>query len=103
MKIERIILGSQSPRRREYIAYLGYPVACLNPDIHESYPSDLILSKVPEFLAEEKARALDLTLKVNEILITSDTVVILENEIIGKPKDESDAISMLSKLSVKTH
>lgn len=103
MKIKKIILGSQSPRRREYIQYLGYSVETLSPIVDEVYPEDLSLEMVPEYLANLKADALDLTLKEGEILITSDTVVILENELLGKPENEADAIKLLLKLSGKTH
>lgn len=103
MKIEKIILGSQSPRRREYIQYLGYPVETISPDVEEVFPDDLQLDKVPEFLAELKANSFLLALNVGEVLITSDTVVILENEILGKPTDENNAVDLLKRLSGKTH
>lgn len=104
MKIKRIILGSQSPRRREYIQYLGYPVETLAPDVdEESYPDELPLNKVPEFLAELKANSLNIDLQEGEILITSDTIVILNNEILGKPDNAQHAIELLKKLSGQTH
>jgi septum formation protein len=104
MKIKRIILGSQSPRRREYIQYLGYPVETLSPEVdEESYPDDLPLNKVPEFLAELKASSLNLDLQEGEVLITSDTIVILENEILGKPENPEHAVALLKKLSGNTH
>lgn len=103
MGITKIILGSQSPRRREYIQYLGYPVETISPDVDEQYPADLPLSKVPEFLAQLKANALNIDLQNGALLITSDTVVLLENELLGKPESEQNAIELLLKLSGKTH
>jgi septum formation protein len=104
MSIKRIILGSQSPRRREYIQYLGYPVTTLAPDVdEEDYPSDLPLNKVPEFLAELKASALNVILEDGDVLITSDTIVILDDEILGKPNDAEHAVALLNKLSGRTH
>jgi septum formation protein len=103
MKIKRIILGSQSPRRREYIQYLGYPVIAMKPDVEESYPSTLALQAVPTYLAELKAGALNVELQDGDILLTSDTVVIIDNQILGKPNDEADAIKLLQQLSGRTH
>jgi len=103
MQIQKIILGSQSPRRREYIQYLGYLVETISPNVDEIYPHDLEIEKVPEYLAELKADSLNITIKKGDVLITSDTIVILDNEIIGKPNDAEDAIKMLSKLSGRTH
>lgn len=103
MKIEKIILGSQSPRRREYIQYLGYPVEAVIPEVDEVYPNDLPLDEVPEYLALLKANALALTLADGEVLITTDTVVILDDELLGKPEDEAQAMELFSKLSGKTH
>lgn len=103
MKIKRIILGSQSPRRREYIQYLGYPVETLSPDVDEVYPAEIPLQKVPEYLAELKASSLNFDLQDGDVLITSDTVVILDGEIIGKPDNEQHAMVLLNKLAGKTH
>ena len=103
MQIQRIILGSQSPRRREHIQYLGYPVTTLTPDVDEVYPDELSLNKVPEYLAQLKASALDLVLQNGDVLITSDTVVILDEQILGKPENAAHAIALLKKLSGRTH
>lgn len=103
MQIQRIILGSQSPRRREYIQYLGYPVSTLSPDVEEVYPDDLPLNQVPAYLAQLKANSLDLELREGDVLITSDTVVILDEQILGKPDDSKHAVELLTKLSGRTH
>lgn len=103
MKIERIILGSQSPRRREFIQYLGYPVLTIKPDVDETFPSTMGLHQVPAYLAELKANALDVELQKGDVLLTSDTVVIIDQQILGKPIDEADAILLLQQLSGRTH
>lgn len=104
MEIKRIILGSQSPRRREYIQYLGYPVESLSPNVdEENYPADLPLNKVPEFLAALKASSLEVQLLEGDVLITSDTIVILDNQILGKPNDAQHAEELLTKLAGRTH
>lgn len=72
-------------------------------NVNEIYPSDLPLEKVPEYLSQMKAEAYKDELKESDIIITADTVVILGNELIGKPKDRNDAKKMLEKLSGNTH
>ncbi|MFI3266829.1 MAG: Maf family nucleotide pyrophosphatase [Rikenellaceae bacterium] len=99
-----IILGSKSPRRKQLLADLGIDFK-ISDDYFcdESYPSELEQTKVPEYIAEQKAKAYPFDLKDNDILITADTVVILEGKILGKPKDKAEAIEMLSMLSGKAH
>ena len=99
-----IVLASNSPRRRELLAGLGieFEVRVL-PDIDESYPADLPVMQIAEYIAHEKASAYLLTMKDNDIVITADTVVIIGNEVLGKPKDEEDAKRMLRLISGKTH
>ena len=103
MKIEKIILGSASPRRREYIQYLGYPIETMQPNVEEVFPNDLPLNAVPEYLAKLKANSLDLILQEGEVLITSDTVVLLDNQLLGKPDNEVHAKELLGLLSGRTH
>lgn len=99
-----IVLASNSPRRRELLAGLGieFEVKVL-PDIDESYPADLPVMQIAEYIAHEKASAYLLTMKDNDLVITADTVVIIGNEVLGKPKDEEDAKRMLRLISGKTH
>ncbi len=99
-----IVLASNSPRRRELLAGLGieFEVRVL-PDIDESYPADLPVMQIAEYIAHEKASAYLLTMKDNDLVITADTVVIIGNEVLGKPKDEEDAKRMLRLISGKTH
>ena len=98
-----IILGSQSPRRRELMAGLDIPFTCVTIDADESYPADLKAGEIPMYISRAKARAYAGELKENDLLITSDTIVWLNGEMLGKPQDEADAKLMLSRLSGQTH
>lgn len=100
-----IILASNSPRRKELLAGLGisFEVRVLK-DIDESYPAGSISAHdVPLYIAGKKADGNRESMKPNDLLITADTVVIVDDEILGKPTDEADARRMLHKLSGKTH
>lgn len=99
-----LLLASQSPRRRELLKMLDIDFRIVElKDIEENYPADLDPMLVPEYLSKLKAGAYSSQLNPDDILITADTVVILDNEIIGKPHDLEDARRMLSKLSGRTH
>lgn len=99
-----ILLASKSPRRRELLKMLDLPFEIVGiKEVEESYPADLPKEKVPEFLSRLKASVYLDDLKEGDILLTADTVVILDGEIIGKPRDLNDAKGMLRKLSGKTH
>jgi len=98
-----IILGSSSPRRKELLAALGFEFTTLNPEIDESFSDDMPVENVAAYLAEQKANALENQLKKDDLLICSDTVVVLNNKILGKPSDRENAISILSQLSGNTH
>lgn len=100
----KIILASNSPRRKELLSGIDvdYEVKTL-PDIDESYPGNLPKEQIAEFLAQKKASAYAGMLSQNTLLITADTVVILNDEVLGKPADKADAKVMLKKLSGKTH
>ena len=100
----KLILASNSPRRRELLAGLGIPfeVRVLS-DIDESFPANLPVSETALYIASRKAEAYKTHITDNELIITADTVVIVDNEILGKPVDEADAIRMLHKLSGRTH
>lgn len=103
MKDIQLVLGSKSPRRQALIKELGFPYRIHTMEVEEVYPKDLDTDKVPEFLAELKAQPLKEDLKTNEILLTSDTIVLFESEILGKPNDREHSIEMLTKLSGKKH
>ena len=100
----KIILASNSPRRKELLAGLDlqFEVRVLQ-DIDESYPHDLPTLKIAEFISKKKADAYVETMADDELVITADTVVILGDEVMGKPYDEADAKRMLGELSGRTH
>ncbi len=100
----KIILASNSPRRRELLAGIDvdFEVRVI-PDIDESYPSSLPVDQVAGFISQKKADAYLPTLHDDELVITADTVVIVGQEVLGKPADEEEARTMLHKLSGKTH
>ena len=99
-----IILASASPRRRFLLAELGLKFECRgNHEVEESYPDQLLAEAIPLFLAKLKARSYASLIKEKTILITADTIVWLNREVIGKPRDKEDAKEMLHKLSGKMH
>ncbi len=98
----KILLASNSPRRKELLQSLGFEFEVVSIDCDEHFPNDLPAEKVAEHISELKSNAFR-KLKEGEVLITSDTVVAIDEEILGKPKDENDAKEMLKKLSGKTH
>ena len=98
-----IILGSQSPRRRELMAGLDLPFTSITIDADESYPADLQAGDIPYYISRAKARAYEDQLKPDQLLITADTIVWLDGRMLGKPHDEAEAITMLRALSGKTH
>ena len=104
LKKYQIILASKSPRRQELLRGMGVDFEILTKETPENYPADLPLDEVPKFLSLQKSLAFaDNELPADYLLITSDTVVICEGEILGKPKDREDAERMLQLLSGKTH
>ena len=104
MTNKKIILASNSPRRKELLAGLGLPFEVhVMKDIDESYPSDLPVADVALYIAGKKANAYRATLSSDELVITADTVVIVGDEILGKPVDEADAERMLRLISGRTH
>ena len=100
----RYILASNSPRRKELLAGLGLDFEVRVIDgIDESYPASLPASDVAQFIAEKKAQAYRASMAPDELIITADTVVIVGSDILGKPKDEADAVRMLREISGRTH
>lgn len=96
---KKIILGSSSPRRKQLIEDLGMDCEVRKKEVNETFPASMNHYDVPEFLAKLKAEPLKATLQKDEVLLTSDTVVIFNNEILHKPKDRAEAIEMLQRLS----
>lgn len=99
----QVLLGSKSPRRHSLVKELGFPVKIKTLEVEEIYPEELPIREVPEYLAKLKTQPYLDALRENELLITSDTVVILKDELLGKPKDNEDAKRMLNKLSGNSH
>lgn len=99
-----IILASNSPRRRELLAGLGVPFEVkVLPDIEENYPADLPVADIAEYIAREKADAYRQLIGKHDLVITADTIVVVGDEVMGKPHDADDACRMLRKLSNRTH
>nr|WP_319397762.1 Maf family nucleotide pyrophosphatase [uncultured Carboxylicivirga sp.] len=100
-----LVLASQSPRRQELIKHLDIPFqVVLKEEVEEVYPNDLIPEDVPVFLAELKAKPYADDLEQHAwIVLTADTIVLCQGEILGKPKDREDAVRMLQMLSGKSH
>ena len=99
----KLVLGSESPRRKELLYALGYSFRTLKPNADESIPEGMEIYRVPEFLAELKSEILMPQIENDETIICADTIVVLENQIIGKPLDYENALSILKSLSGKTH
>ena len=99
-----IILASNSPRRRELLAGLGsgFEVKTLE-GIDESYPGDLDPDMISQYISQKKADAYRSLITGNEMVITSDTIVLLDGKVYGKPAAEADACRMLGELSGRTH
>lgn len=104
LKKYKVILASNSPRRKELLAGLGvdYKVRTL-PDVDESYPDTLQGADIPLYIAKEKADAYRNMLQPGELMITADTIVWLDGRVLGKPKDREDALCMLRDMSGRTH
>lgn len=98
----KLILSSNSPRRNELLAGLDVPFEVRVIDgIDESFPADLPTDEIAEFVARKKSAAY--TVCEGEIVITADTIVVLDGKVLGKPHDLDDAAAMLRQLSGKTH
>lgn len=104
LKKYKIILASNSPRRRELLSGLGvdYEVKIV-PGIDETYPESLNGEEIPIYIAQEKANAYRASPQPDELVITADTIVYVDGMVLGKPVDEADACRMLRMLSGRTH
>ncbi|SFW50899.1 Maf family protein [Chitinophaga sancti] len=100
---KRVILGSQSPRRKQLLEQAGIPFEVKVVDTAETFPADMHIPDIPVHIARQKAIAVAPLCKVDDIIITADTVVVLDDTIIGKPRDREDAIRILSALSGREH
>jgi septum formation protein len=97
-----IILGSSSPRRQYLMQQAGFEFTIQKPDVDEDFPNDMPVENVAKFLAEKKAKALASFID-NHIVVTADTVVIIDQSILNKPTDFNEAFDMLQMLSGRTH
>ncbi len=103
-KGKKIILASESPRRKKLLEGVDIPFKIGKvSNYNETYPKDLSVKRVPQYIANQKSLHFSNPLKANEIVITADTIVVLNGKKIGKPKDRTDAIKMLGKLSGHKH
>lgn len=99
-----IILASKSPRRSELLKMLDIPFEVKTKDgIDETYPADMPAVEVAEYLSHLKGKAYAADIKSDELVITADTVVILDNKIYGKPHSTDEAIAMLKELQGRAH
>ncbi len=99
----KIILASKSPRRQQMLADIGLDCEIRTKEIEEVYPSHLDMEAIPAYLAELKAKAFQEELNNDELVITADTIVCVDDTVLGKPKDKADAVKMLQLLSGRSH
>jgi septum formation protein len=103
LKGKKLILASKSPRRSELLQGLQVPFEVIGREVSEDYPDYILPEQVAAYLSKKKALAFEEELEDNEIVLTSDTVVILKGEILGKPSGPEEARSMLESLSGNQH
>lgn len=100
----QIILASKSPRRQELLKELGVKFNIESKSVEEVYPDHLDDESIAIYLAELKAKPFqEEIVNTNKLVITADTIVCIDNEVLGKPNDKKEAITMLQKLSGKSH
>ncbi|MFN4082638.1 MAG: Maf family nucleotide pyrophosphatase [Bacteroidia bacterium] len=99
----KIILASKSPRRQELIKGLELNYSIASIDVDESFPEHLQEAAIAEYLAQKKANAYNLPLKVNEILLTADTIVWINNKVLNKPENEQHSFEMLKTICGNVH
>jgi septum formation protein len=101
--MQKIILASQSPRRRQLLEWAEVPFTVMVSDTDESYPPELRIEEIAIHIARNKALAVKKNIEDNQLILAADTIVVLNNTIIGKPVDREDAIAILSALSGQEH
>ena len=99
----KLILASKSPRRQQLLKELGFNFELLTKDVDESFPENLKAHEIPLFLCRKKAEAFDEELKDDTIVITADTIVWIDDQVLNKPENFDDAVRMLKILSGKMH
>src|SRR6185503_2635989 len=100
---EHIILGSASPRRRQLLTEIFGPVKFRSKNVNEDFPGGLVGKEIALFLASKKAEAFADELQPDDLLITADTIVWLDQSVLNKAADRQEAISMLNRLSGNRH
>ena len=103
LKDYKVILASGSERRRQLLKELGIDFEVVVKSFDESFPDNLRGEQIAEYIAAEKAKTFVNDIKENEIIITADTIVALDDKILGKPVNKPDALRMLREMSGKTH
>ena len=98
-----LILASASPRRQELMERAGIPFKVLLKDVSEDYPADLKGYMVAEYIAQKKANAYDEEVELGETIVTADTIVVVDDVILGKPADSKSATDMLRQISGRKH
>ena len=101
--MQKIILASQSPRRKQLLEWAEVDFTIEVSDADETFPSNLTINEIPVFIARNKAKAVQQKHTDDAIILAADTIVVLNNQVITKPADRDDAIRMLQALSGKTH
>ena len=101
--MERIILASKSPRRKQLLEWAEIPFDIIVKDTDEMYPASLAIEQVPLYIARNKALAVKDELSHDRLILAADTIVVLKDRVIGKPASKEDAIQILQDLSGKTH
>lgn len=103
LKEYQIILASGSPRRQQFFKDLGLDFEIILKPVKEEYPERLKHFEICDYLAQLKSLPFEKSLKENDLLITSDTIVWHENKALGKPKNEQEAFDMIQSMSGQTH
>jgi len=101
--VKKIILASQSPRRKQLLEWAEVPFEIVVVPTDENYPATISVEEVPVFIARNKALAVKEKVSEYAVVLAADTIVVLNNRIIGKPTDKDDAIAILSALSGQKH
>ena len=101
--MKKIILASQSPRRKQLLEWAEVPFDVIIQSTDESYPAGLSVQDIAIHIARNKALAVQQANNIGKPILAADTIVVLHDEVIGKPKDRADAIAILTKLSGQQH
>src|SRR5882757_11375603 len=101
--MERIILASGSPRRRQLLEWAELEFDVLVKETEETWPAGMSTAAIPVHIARNKALAVKGDVAPGRVILAADTVVVLKDEIIGKPRDREDAVNILSRLAGQRH